>query len=138
MGRFETIFPTGGAVAFQYYYDPASNETTRYNWLNGVTQKYTRDALNRMSRLDLQNATGTISYENYGYDPMSRLTSVSRKDGTSDVFGYYLDGELKTAQFYGTPGSSSTSTEVPPDCFDCPPPEGERRERRGQIRVALI
>ena len=100
MGRFEKISPTGGSVAFQYYYDAASNETQRYNFLNGgVTQIYTRDALNRMSRRDVIKGGTTLSYEVYGYDPMNRLISTSREDSTSDSFGYYLDGELNTAQY---------------------------------------
>mgnify|MGYP003694781547 CR=1 FL=1 len=34
MGRFEKILATGStSPSFQYYYDPASNETQRCNWL---------------------------------------------------------------------------------------------------------
>jgi YD repeat-containing protein len=36
VGRFETISPTGGAVAFQYYYDAASNEARRHNYLSST------------------------------------------------------------------------------------------------------
>jgi hypothetical protein len=39
-----------------------------------------------MSRRDVKKGAATLSYEGYGYDPMSRLTSVSREDGTSDSF----------------------------------------------------
>ena len=54
MGRFETSSPTGGSVAFQYYYDAASNETGRDNLVNGVNQVYPRDALNRMQYMDVK------------------------------------------------------------------------------------
>ena len=98
MGRFKKIWPTGGSVAFQYYYDAASNETERDNLFNGVNQLYPRDALNRMSRRDVTKGGTTLSSEVYTYDPMNRLTSITREDSTSDSFGYYLDGELNTAQ----------------------------------------
>jgi RHS repeat-associated protein len=107
MGRFETITPTGGSVAFQYYYDTASNETKRSNVLNTADQIYTRDNLNRISRLDLKNSTGTFSYEIYGYDPMSRLISITRKDGANDSFAYYLDGELNSAQYGWAPSGAT-------------------------------
>src|SRR5207253_2704726 len=91
MGRFEKLFGTGVTNPyFQYYYDAASNEMQRYDLANGVAQIYTRDALNRMSRRDVTHSGGTLSYEAYGYDAMSRLTSVSREDGTSDSFTYYM------------------------------------------------
>jgi RHS repeat-associated protein len=100
MGRFEKILVHGSPnPSFQYYYDAASNEKQRFNFLNRVTQIYPRDALNRMSRLDVMKDGTTLSSEVYGYDPMNRLTSVSREDSTSDSFGYYLDGELNTAQY---------------------------------------
>lgn len=54
MGRFEKITPTGGAVAYQYYYNNASVETQRDNLITGVNQIYWRDALNRMSRRDVK------------------------------------------------------------------------------------
>jgi RHS repeat-associated protein len=105
MGRFEFIYPTGNNNAlFQYSYDAASNETQRFNWPNRVAQIYTRDALNRLTRVEVKNTTSntTLGYENYGYDAMSRLTSIARETGGQpDQFGYYYDGELYWAT-YGT------------------------------------
>jgi RHS repeat-associated protein len=113
MGRFEKIFATGSSSpSFQYYYDLASNETQRFNYSNSVAQSYTRDNLNRMSRRDVTLSANTISSEIYGYDAMSRLTSVLREDSTTDQFTYYLNGELLTAQ-YGVPQSSPTPTPAP-------------------------
>jgi RHS repeat-associated protein len=119
MGRFEKILPTGGSPSFQYYYDAASNETQRYNFLNGgATQIYTRDSLNRMSRRDVKKGATTLSYEVYGFDPMSRLSSVTREDGKQDRFTYYLDGELNGATY----GADPTPTPSPPPPTPTPTP----------------
>jgi RHS repeat-associated protein len=100
MGRFETIAPTGGSVSFRYYYDNASNETMRHNYLNNVDQIYTPDSLNRMAERYVKKGATTHSHEVYTYDRMSRLTKVSRsEDGKMDVFGYYWTGELHTAGY---------------------------------------
>ncbi|MFZ0916979.1 MAG: hypothetical protein WAN04_08815, partial [Candidatus Udaeobacter sp.] len=91
MGRFETIMPTGGSVAFQYYYDAASNETQRRNYLStpDLDQFYNRDALNRIWRLEVKKGATSLGREDYGYDVMNRLTSVTREDNKQDQFGYY-------------------------------------------------
>jgi RHS repeat-associated protein len=100
MGRFETITPTGGSVSFKYYYDNASNETMRHNYLNNVDQIYTPDSLNRMAERYVKKGATTHSHEVYKYDRMSRLTEVSRsEDSKKDVFGYYWTGELHTARY---------------------------------------
>lgn len=100
MGRFETITPTGGSVSFKYYYDNASNETMRHNYLNNVDQIYTPDSLNRMAERYVKKGAATYSHEVYKYDRMSRLTEVSRsEDSKRDVFGYYWTGELHTARY---------------------------------------
>jgi RHS repeat-associated protein len=98
MGRFEKISPTGSSVAFQYYYDPASNETQRMNFLNGVTQLTPRDSLNRIARRDVKKGGNWLSAEAYTYDRMSRLTEVNR-GSVYDWYGYYWDGELESAQY---------------------------------------
>jgi RHS repeat-associated protein len=99
MGRFETIEPTGGSVAFQYHYDAASNEVQRDNVFNGVQQIYPRDNLNRMLYVDLSNG---LSHEGYIYNAMNRLTSVTRQGNLTDSFTYYLDGELNTTHYDST------------------------------------
>jgi RHS repeat-associated protein len=111
MGRFETITPTGGSVAFQYYYDLASNETKRHSNVGSATidQIYARDSLNRMASrvLKKNGATITGTTESYTYDHMNRITEVNR-GGTADDFGYYWDGELLSAQYGGGPHAPYT------------------------------
>jgi RHS repeat-associated protein len=144
MGRFEKISPNGGGTAFQYYYDAASNETQRYNYLNGgVKQIYARDSLNRMSRLDVKKGDTPLSAEVYTYDRMSRLTGVNRwPENRQDLFGYYLDGEMYWAQYGvtgpqmpgggGDPDQDTTDTTDPwsgwagdPEAQGVPPPEDQ-------------
>lgn len=111
MGRFEKIFNTAdGMLWFQYYYDAASNETQRYSYWNNVAQVYYPDALNRMSRRDIRTPAGDISHEYYGFDAMSRITSVYRdEDGRTDSFGYDGAGQLTSAN-YGWQGRSVSYT----------------------------
>jgi RHS repeat-associated protein len=109
MGRFEKIFVTNGGQLFQYYYDAASNETERDNVTsNGVNQVYPRDALNRMQYMDVKKGSTVLAHEGYTYDAMNRITLVSYQTG-SDSFGYYLDGEVKTANL-GNLGHNVTYT----------------------------
>lgn len=99
MGRFETISPTGGSAAFQYYYDASSNEIRRDNIVNGVQRIYDRDALNRMLYVDLSNG---LSHEGYGYNAMDRLISVTRPGNLVDSFIYYQNGELHSTHYART------------------------------------
>jgi RHS repeat-associated protein len=109
MGRFEKILPTGGGTAFQYYYDVASNETERRNFMTNpnVRQIYTPDSLNRMSRLDVKKniaPPNAVAAEVYAFDRMSRLTGVNRwPENKQDLFFYYWDGDMLGAQ-YGVTG----------------------------------
>jgi RHS repeat-associated protein len=107
LGRFEKISPTGGGVAFQYYYDGASNEIQRMNFLNGgVLQYYSRDSLNRMSHRYVKKGQNYISLEVYTYDRLNRLTEVDRADdGKKDLFGYYWNGELLWCEYGVNPDS---------------------------------
>jgi RHS repeat-associated protein len=120
MGRFETIRP-GGNIAFQYYYDAASNESRRHNYLSStqLDQFYNRDELNRIWRLEVKRGATLLGREDYGYDVMNRLISVTREDNKQDQFGYYRDGEL-SGVLYGT---SPTPTPSPPPS-PTPPPGG--------------
>jgi RHS repeat-associated protein len=100
IGRFEKIKNTvGGGDLFQYVYDAASNETERQNLLNGVHQIYTRDWLNRMQQRDVKKGTSTLSTEAYGFDVMSRLTSVNREDNKRDAFAYDYSSQLTSANY---------------------------------------
>jgi RHS repeat-associated protein len=103
-GRLQFIFPTGNSNAlFQYSYDAASNEIQRFNWPNRVAQIYTRDGLDRVSRLDLEKDETPLSADVYTYDRMSRVTGINRwPENKQDQFGYYLNGELYWTT-YGTP-----------------------------------
>jgi RHS repeat-associated protein len=112
MGRFEKIL-VGGAVKFLYSYDNASNETLRHNNINGVDQVYTPDTLNRIGSIDLQK-NGSFAHEDYGYDEMSRLTSVTREGNRQDRFGYYWDGELYWGMYSIDGVQAANSSEIPP------------------------
>jgi RHS repeat-associated protein len=103
-GRLHFIFPTGNSNAlFEYSYDAASNEIQRFSWPNRVAQIYTRDSLDRVSRLDLEKDETPLSADVYTYDRMSRLTGINRwPENKQDQFGYYLNGELYWTT-YGTP-----------------------------------
>jgi RHS repeat-associated protein len=113
MGRFEKISPTGSPLAFQYYYDPASNETQRLRVLNGVTQLTPRDSLNRISRRDVKKGATWLAAEAYTYDRMSRLTEVDL-GSISDLYGYYWSGEMEWAQ-YGVQTDSPRQEGEDPD-----------------------
>ena len=108
MARFQTI-TYGGSTAFQYHYDSASNERQRDSSVNGVSQFYTYDNLDRMTHVDVKKGNNILGSEDYGHDDMSRLISVTRNDNKQDWFSYYLDGELKTANY----GASPTPTASP-------------------------
>jgi len=43
------------------------------NLLNGIAQKYTRDALNRIAERDVLKGSTNLSYETYNRDAMSRV-----------------------------------------------------------------
>jgi RHS repeat-associated protein len=108
-GRFWKIFTTGsGTPDYMYTYDDASNETQRFSYANLMAQNYSRDALNRMYSRSLTRGGTTLANEIYGYDAMNRITSVNRESANDDTFGYYMDGELKTANYAGAGAYSGT------------------------------
>jgi RHS repeat-associated protein len=120
MGRFWTI-STGGSVAFKYHYDDASNETQRDNLLNGVIQIYNPDNLNRIWRLDVKKGASLLGREDYGYDVMNRLVSITREDNKQDQYGYWWDGELLGVAY----GADPTPTPSPPASPTPTPPGGQ-------------
>jgi RHS repeat-associated protein len=144
MGRFEKIL-TGGNLGFQYYYNAASIETQRHNYLSNpqLDQFYGRDSLNRMSARYARQTNGpTFSAEYYTYNRMSQVTEVARaEDGKRDQFGYYLDGGQYWAMYGVTaempegepdPDQDMTDTTDPwsdwagdPEAEGVPPPEEE-------------
>jgi RHS repeat-associated protein len=122
MGRFEKILPHGSTnPSFQYYYDNASNETQRHNYLNGVDQFYNPDSLNRMTTVDLKRNGSRFALESYDYYPIGRLHTVTRGN-KQDQFGYYLDGELYWVMY----GVSAVSA---PDPNETPPAEDPNKEK---------
>lgn len=84
--------------------------SSRYNWTSGVNQVYGRDALDRMSRRDLTDNGTNFSYEVYTYDQMSRLTNIDWSSTDDDAYGYYQDGELKSATYGSTALNDVTYT----------------------------
>jgi hypothetical protein len=42
--------------------------------------------------LEVKKGTALLGREDYGYDVMNRLISVTREDNKQDQFGYYRDG----------------------------------------------
>ena len=129
LGRLSQIL-TGqsaaqGTVEHEYAYDLASNVTQRINNVNLTSVTYTPDALNRIASLQINlperdmgfGTPGTrdwFTQENYGYDAMNRLISVWRLEESAvvDRFGYYLDGQLRWAD-YGLNASNPTTTPTP-------------------------
>ena len=56
-----------------YTYDPVGNRTGKTNYLNGITESYTHDALYQLTQVTQGNATT----ESYSYDPGgNRLSSL--------------------------------------------------------------
>jgi RHS repeat-associated protein len=101
MGRFETIAPNGGSVAFKYAYDNASNVTHRYTTLPGsvtVDQSTPHDSLNRIYGRWLYKNGTAFAAQGYTYDRMNRLTAVTW-GSVKDTYSYYWDGELMYAQY---------------------------------------
>ncbi len=115
MGRFEKILaPNNGPLKFQYYYDPASNETRRHNDITGVDQIYNPDSLNRPTTVDLQRNGSTFARESYAYYDIGRLHTVTRLDNRQDQFDYYLDGELKEVRYGVVPVEGPDPAAIPP------------------------
>jgi len=117
MGRLDTISPHGGAVAFRYQHDGASNVTRRYTYLpsNVTVQQFTpRDSLNRMAGRWIYKNNTPFAAQGYTYDRMNRLTTVTW-GSIKDMFSYYWDSELFWAQ-YAVPNDSPFQGD--PDTLD--------------------
>lgn len=116
-GRFEKIV-SGGSTAFQYYYDAASNETQRRNYLSNpdLDQFYNRDNINRIWRREVKTGATLLSREDYGYDTMNRLVSTTREDNKQDQFAYWWDGEILGVNYLAdpTPTPGPTPSATPP------------------------
>jgi RHS repeat-associated protein len=131
MGRFEKILLHGnGSLYFQYFYDPASNETQRHNQLNGVDEFYNPDSLNRPMTVDLKHNGTRLARESYDYSLTGRLRTVTRLDNKQDQFGYYLDGELFWVM-YGVTGVEA------PNPDETPPAEDPTKEKTPEDFLSL-
>jgi RHS repeat-associated protein len=109
---------TRGANVFSFGYDPASRRTSM-SYPNGVVTSYTYDMLSRLTRLKADKGATPITdfqytydpsgnrtrkqqldyTEDYGYDELYRLTTVSRNNG-ANYWGYSYDavGNRLTSQ----------------------------------------
>lgn len=97
--RNQLLHEFDGAGAFvTYTYDKSGNRVSR--WLrNGTVTNYTPDALNRPTEIEHLRGQTTLGDFEYKYDPAGRVKSVKRDSWTGDAYGYYLDGQLKTALY---------------------------------------
>lgn len=88
---------SGGPVV-TYTYDLSGNRTRR-DLPNGTSTLYYPNALNRP--LAIRHFRGGTVFGNfeYGYDKVSRISQAKRDYDRGDVYDYYLDDQLKTAQF---------------------------------------
>ena len=127
--RLTTI--TRGSSAFGLGYDNA-NRRTSMTYPNGIATSYTYDNLNRLTRLKADlGATPVTDFqyvydnagnrtrkqqldytEDYAYDPLYRLTGVTRSAGSTSLWqgGYDPVGNRTSAQI-GTSVSTSTYNE---------------------------
>ena len=81
-------------LAMSYQYDKASNRTV-VTWPDGNYMDYDFDGLNRVFDIRENGATSGVGLlVDYGYDPMSHLTSVTRGNGTSSSLQYDLASRL--------------------------------------------
>lgn len=86
----ETNSLSSSSRAMTYTYDLASNRTV-VTWPdNNNHVNYDFDGLNRVYQIRENGmiSGGGVVLVGYGYDPMSRLTSVTRGNGTSTSLGY--------------------------------------------------
>jgi RHS repeat-associated protein len=80
-----------------YAYDLSGNRTSR-TLRNGTSTTYVPDFLNRPISVDHRRAATSFARFDYHFDKVSRIDWVKR-GFRGDVYEYYLDDQLKTAQF---------------------------------------
>ena len=91
MGRIASI-QTGGAVQnFTYAWDPAGNLSSRADHLQGYTESFGYDLLNRVGSAALSGGAGTGA--GFAYDTIGNLTQKSDIAGTgTGIFTYPAAG----------------------------------------------
>ncbi|HEV2806741.1 MAG TPA: RHS repeat-associated core domain-containing protein [Chthoniobacterales bacterium] len=88
----------GAGVFATYTYDTSGNRRTR-SLRNGTVSNYTPDALNRMKAVVHLKGGTTLGRFDYNYDTVGRVKAVKRDFMRGDFYQYYLDDQLKTAQY---------------------------------------
>lgn len=86
-----------GALA-TYAYDLNGNRTSR-SLRNGTRTDYTPDALNRLQTVAHFRGGTPLGRFDYQYDSVSRIKSTKRDFARGDYYEYYLDDQLKSAQY---------------------------------------
>ena len=81
-----------------YAHDLNGNRTTR-TLRNGTSTTYAPDALNRPMWIEHRRGATPFGRFEYHFDEVNRVDWVKRDSNRGDAYGYYLDGQLKTAQF---------------------------------------
>lgn len=81
-----------------YGYDLSGNRRTR-TLRNGTVTTYTPDALNRTKDVGHYRGGTMLGRFDYRYDTVGRVKSAKRDFSKGDYYEYYLDDQLKTAQY---------------------------------------
>jgi RHS repeat-associated protein len=81
-----------------YSYDLNGNRTQRL-LRNGTLTNYSPDALNRREAVVHMRGGTTLGRFDYHYDVVSRVKSVKRDFDRGDYYQYYLDDQVKSAQY---------------------------------------
>lgn len=112
-GRISTLGDKWRGNNIQYVYDAASNIIKRNSLINNSSIVYGRDNLNRISNRDVNRPVGTlISSETYGYDTLSRLTTIDRSEDTKrDSFSYDVTSQMTSAK-YGLVNNANPARDV--------------------------
>jgi RHS repeat-associated protein len=85
---------TARAMTFQY---DAANNRIRVTWPDANYTNYDFDALNRVSAIRENGATSGVGVlASYVNDPLSRLTGITRGNGTTSSMQYDLASRLQT------------------------------------------
>jgi RHS repeat-associated protein len=128
---------SSSARAMTYGLDKASNRI-QVTWPDGNYLNYDFDGLNRAYQIRENGATSGVGVlVGYGYDPESRLTSVTRGNGTSSSLQYdsasrlytlshTLGSQSESLTFLYTPASQLQTRTSSNPSYDYTPADGSR------------
>jgi RHS repeat-associated protein len=85
-------------VLATYSYDLSGNRRTR-TLGNGTVTSYTPDPMNRTKDVGHYRGGTLLGRFDYRYDTVGRIKSAKRDFSKGDYYEYYLDDQLKTAQY---------------------------------------